>query len=241
MIAKDSAKFWLPKLEATWLVRDIPKTVFVNYDEDLLASALFGQRNAEYDRLYYAVEAAIMWETGEPVFIRTDLTSAKHAGVSAYKVTSEDDLNHALLTTLSYAQLKSYHTKVKSSAIMVRQFINVKHERTAFGGLPIAKEWRIFADQDGVQCTHKYWPKEALEGHMDDGGAPPSNWPDGWAMGWIDTSILDGARAAAKAQGAGAWSVDYTQDVNDKWWLVDMATAANSYHATPCKFVEEKA
>src|SRR5258708_9775931 len=162
MIPQDSAKFWFPKLAATWLRTEIPNTVFVDYDEELLASALIGQKNAEYERLYYAVESAIRYEIGGPAFIRTDLTSAKQAGKHAYRVDSLEDLNDALLTTLSAAQLKSYHSKVKSNAIMVRHCLNVKHDRTAFGGLPIANEWRVFADQNGVQCTHHYWPEQAL-------------------------------------------------------------------------------
>lgn len=241
MIAQDSAKFWFPKLNShpwEWMRKWLPNTVMVDYDEELLAPALLGQRSKEYDRLYYAVGAAI-YEIGAPAFIRTDLTSAKHAGRGAYVIEKPGfyldamDWNHALLTTLSHAQLKSYHSKVKSSAVMVRQLINVKHERTAFNGLPIGNEWRVFADQRGVQCFHHYWPDEALTGKMDDGGAPP---PDIFDREWIPTDVRDAAVQAAKAMGQLKWSVDFTQDVDGKFWLIDMATAMNSYHHPRCDF-----
>jgi hypothetical protein len=231
MIPQDSAKFWFPKLAATWLCTEIPNTVFVDYNEELLTPALMGQKSAEYERLYYTVEAALH-EIGEPAFIRTDLTSAKHAGKHAYRVDSLEGLNDALLTTLSAAQLKSYHSKVKSSAIMVRHHLNVKHDRTAFGGLPIANEWRVFADQNGVQCAHHYWPEQALWNHMDDGKEPPKD----WVKFWIPTVVMQNAEVAAKAIGVGKWSADFVEDINGKWWLLDMATAGNSYHDLSCQY-----
>jgi len=209
--------------------------VFVDYDEGLLEPALYGQSNAEYERLFYAVEAALRFEVGSPAFIRTDLTSAKHSGKSAYKVESFEDLNDALLKTLSAAFLKSYHSKVKSSSIMVRSFINIRHDRTAFKGLPIGNEWRIFADQQGIQCSHRYWPKEALEGNMDNGANLPEQ-PTGYPHGWLRTDMLDAARAAARAMNGLKWSIDFAEDVNGKFWLLDMATAMNSYHDPACKF-----
>ena len=162
MRIEDSAKFWFPKLLAypdKRLREWIPNTVMIDYDEELLAPSLMGQHTEEYDRLYYAVETAIRYEIAGPAFIRTDLTSAKHAGRQAYIVDgkNEDGLNDALLTTLSHAQLKSYHSKVKSSAIMVRPMIEIAG-RTAFSGLPIGKEWRVFAGQRGHECYHTYWP-----------------------------------------------------------------------------------
>jgi hypothetical protein len=236
MIAQDSAKFWFPKLNShpwKWMRDWIPNTALIDYDEDLLAPALLGQANDEYTRLYFAVEAAIRYEVPGPVFIRTDLTSAKHSGRGAYIVDGkdEDGLNHALLTTLSHAQLKSYHSKIKSSAVMVRQLINVKHDRTAFNGLPIGNEWRVFADQRGHQCSHPYWPDEALNGKMDDGAEGNE-----WTKHWVRTDVQDAAAQAAKAMREFKWSVDFVEDTAGKMWLVDMATAMNSYHDPKCKF-----
>src|SRR6266403_3631192 len=240
MIAQDSAKFWFPKLLApgpySWLCSEVPNTVFLDYNEDALAESLIGQHTDEYERLYYAVEAAIRHEIAGPAFIRTDLTSAKHVGKHAYTVKNlDEDLNVALLETLNHAFKKSYHSKIKSSAIMVRALIDVRHEVTAFNGLPIGNEWRIFAHQVGYQCSHQYWPKDALEGHMDNGAKVPE-WKGGWPQSWVRTDILDAASAAAKAMRAGKWSVDFVADKNDKYWLLDMATAGNSYHAPGCAY-----
>src|SRR5258708_915199 len=129
MIQQDSAKFWFPKLSKhpwQWMRDWLPNTIMIEYSEEALSASLRGEHTAEYDRLYYAVEAAIRYEIAGPTFIRTDITSAKHVGRSAYIVEKPDDLNHALLTTLSHSQLKTYHGKMKASAIMVRSVIDIK-------------------------------------------------------------------------------------------------------------------
>ena len=149
MISQDSAKFWFPKLDACpdpWFRAFLPKTLMIDYDEELLSPALHGKPSKEYDRLYYAVEAAIRYEIAGPAFIRTDITSAKHAGKEAWSVPNEDALNDALLRTLAASQLKTYFQKIKGSAIMVRPLLDIAATRTAFNGLPVGmKEWRVFA------------------------------------------------------------------------------------------------
>lgn len=229
MITQDSAKFWFPKLDASRFREWLPNTIMIDYDEDALSTSLIGGHTDEYERLYYAVEAAIRYEIAGPAFIRTDITSAKHAGSRAWKVEKADDLNDALLTTLSASQLKTYFEKVKGSAIMVRPLLQIAG-RTAFNGLPIGKEFRVFADQKGIQCWHSYWPEEALTGKMDDGGKPAVL--RDWTNGWINTDVLDVAFRAARAMGEGKWSIDFAQDKFGKYWLLDMATAGNSFHAT---------
>ena len=231
----DSSKFWLPKLELSpslWLRDWIPQTASIDYNEDLLAPALIGQDCEEYTRLYYAVQNVLEMAFTGPVFVRTDITSAKHAGKHAYKIENYNDINDALLITLSHAQLKSYHSKVKSSAILLRKWIQAPASRTAFGGLAIGNEWRVFADQRGVQCAHRYWPKEALFGKMDDRMEPDDN----WFQFWIQRDILVAAKNAAKSMGQLKWSIDFMEDQNGKMWLTDMATAMNSYHEPSCEF-----
>jgi hypothetical protein len=211
----------------------------IDYDEELLSPALHGKPSEEYNRLYYAVATAIRDEIAGPAFIRTDITSAKHAGREAYVVDgkNEDGLNTALLRTLAASQLKTYFQKIKGSAIMVRPLLDIKATRTAFNGLPVGmKEWRIFADQRGVQCTHLYWPEEALVGKMDDGGEPLVLNKENWFDGWYSTEIADVAKIAARQMGGLKWSIDFAEDTTGKLWLLDMATAGNSYHDPSCKF-----
>lgn len=78
----------------------------------------------------------------------------------------------------------------------------------------------------------KHAADQVLWGYMDDGKAEPPN-P---FQNWIPTEVTQIAGAAAKAQGSGKWSADLVEDVNSKWWLLDMATAGNSYHDLDCQY-----
>jgi hypothetical protein len=67
---------------------------------------------------------------------------------------------------------------------------------------------------------------------MDDGNSPDV----GRRPEIIDAQALLAAKIAAKLMGQLKWSIDFARDKDGKTWLLDMATAANSYHAKDCKF-----
>jgi hypothetical protein len=46
-------------------------------------------------------------------------------------------------------------------AFMVREYLSIDSVFTAFGELPVGREWRVFAGLDGVRCHHFYWPEDA--------------------------------------------------------------------------------
>ena len=112
---------------------------------------------------------------------------------------------------------------------MVRELLDLEAPFTAFKGLPIAQEWRIFAGQDGHECMHPYWPEEALHGHVDD----TSDWQTTWVSMFAQNPpamLLVQASIIAERIGHGSWSFDYAKGKNGMWYLTDMATAENSYH-----------
>src|ERR1700722_17972832 len=100
---------------------------------------------------------------------------------------------------------------------MVREWIIVPHPGTAFNGLPIGREWRIFAGPEGVNCVNGYWPKRALYGFMDEN----SQLPDLSPIAPPELSIAAGYAAAA--MDGGIWSIDFVQDDKGQFWLIDMA------------------
>jgi len=189
-----------------------------------------GEHSDEFDRLSAAVMDAAK-EIGFPVFIRTDLTSAKHSGPRAYKI-EVDGENEPIARTLEDTEMKTWLEREGSQAFLVREFLDLKAPFTAFQGLPIAREFRFFADENGVRCHHGYWPPETIEDHR------PSC--DDWRTK-LDLmqerppeELWDMAIRAAKACGGGLWSVDFCENVNGKWYLPDMATAADSFHWPGC-------
>lgn len=224
----NSALLWLPRITEAGL--PVPQTIIVPYEHYKCLSIFDGEHSDEFERLSEAVMAAAR-EIGFPVFIRTDLTSAKHSGPDAYKI-EVDGKNRPIAETLEDTELKTWLERAGAKAFLVREFLNLKASFTAFMGLPIAREFRFFADKDRVHCAHGYWPPETIEDHR------PSS--DDWRTK-LDLMQCDPppelsmmAVQAAVACGGDLWSVDFCQDVDGKWWLPDMATAADSFHWPGC-------
>jgi hypothetical protein len=221
----NSALVWLPPIVAAGL--PVPRTEIVKFSPSALYPILDGEEpeaNFSIDTIHEACR-----RIGYPAFLRTDLSSAKHDGPRAYRVGSEEDLWKCVYLTFESNALKDL--ACQSHAFLVREFITIPSIFTAFAGLPIGREWRIFANQESVLCEHFYWPQKAFESW--------SRWlPETWKAdlkqlaeqrdGLEDLKTM--ALRAAQAVGHGSWSVDFAQDAAGKWWLIDMALAAASWH-----------
>lgn len=234
---RNSAKIWFPAVEKAGL--PVPRTLMLNYDHRLIAAACEGEASApikaEIDRVNKVVlEAAT--QIGFPVFIRTDLTSAKHSGPRNYCARTSSDLARVVYRTIEDSELKLMFAPC-SEALMVRQFLDLPGAFTAFGGLPISREYRFFADGKRVICHHPYWPEEAF----DEFSKAPASAKELLARLYADAApqqLFELAVKAAAAVGDGAWSIDFAQDRSGKFWLLDMARAEDSYHFPGCQFRE---
>jgi len=153
----NSALIWFPPIQAAGL--PVPRTMFVEYEPMSLWPICDGQEpRADFPIEKLKETAALM---GYPLFVRTDLASAKHDGPKSYRANSEADLLRCLGRTFEDNACKDIVDFTR--CWMLREFLTIGHSFTAFGGLPIGREWRFFADQDGLKCHHFYWPEEAFE------------------------------------------------------------------------------
>lgn len=226
---KNSALIWYPPLVAAAL--PVPKTEFVEFDPDDLYPTLDGEPMRPGFPMASITEAAS--RIGYPVFVRTDLASAKHVGPDAYRAESEGDLLRCVCLTFEDNALKDIESDV--SAFMIREWLDLPGAFTCFHGHPIAREWRLFASSDEVKCEHFYWPEGAI-----DSWSWSKELPDDWKLRLKDLSVAPGPDTAVKLRelamyaasrvGGGIWSVDFTEDVNKTWWVTDMATAEDSWH-----------
>lgn len=236
---KDSAKFWFPRLvevgkhfQHSGSPIFIPNTVFVDYNEAVLFGHNQNDSYSELQRLDNALDGALRYEiTTQFAFMRTDVTSAKHLGINAIRVDRVNNFSMALHKLLKHAETKTALGKNKSSAIMLRDWIETAPKATAFGGLPVVREWRVFSDGKEAICVNGYWPDEALHNHMDNGAVIPHDVTKSWYV----NVIADAAIMAANEMGGGIWSVDFMEDKFGQIWLIDMATGENSYHHEDCK------
>lgn len=228
----NSALNWLPKIEAVGL--PTPKTIIIPYAHHECAGIFYGEKPEEFESLIQSVRTACE-EISYPVFIRTDLASAKHSGPSAYKIDSVELIECTLFNTLEHNEMAFWMEREGPQAILVREFLTLDAPFTAFRGLPIAREWRLFSDGVNVICAHAYWPAESLEGHV---SRDVPDWREKLAeLEMIPAEMPELERmaiTAAAAQGSGSWSVDFCRDVAGKWWLPDMAVMADSFHWPGC-------
>ena len=235
---RNSALLWLPRIEAISL--PTPRTIIVPYSHHATLAILDGEPSPEAERLSEKIRKAgeaIGW----PVFIRSDLTSAKHSGPRAYRIDKPDQVGSVMCQTIEDNELKMWLERDGPKAILVRQFLELDHGFTCFSDLPIAREWRLFSDGGRVLCKHPYWPAESLEEHFY--VEEPAGWREILADHHTEPPEMPElermAIVAARVQGfdckpEGSWSVDFARDTAGKWWLIDMATMQDSYHWPGC-------
>jgi hypothetical protein len=226
--ALNSALVWCPPLLAAGL--PVPRTEFVGFEPEQLWPTCDGQ--AALDSFPMPEIEKACERIGYPVFIRTDLSSAKHSGPEAYRANSKADLWRCCCLTFEDNALKDIASFAR--AFMVREWLDLPAGFTCFSGHPISREWRFFAHQTAVLCEHFYWPEDAFESYAEWSKEMPGNWrgilraqskpPD-------DLVVLRSmALKACQAIGKGTWSADFAADRSGKWWLTDMATAESSWH-----------
>lgn len=233
-----SSLYWLPRIENLAGVK-VPQTFTIPYDHRAYADLVEDQEPyPDAKRVLDDVTDAIL-DIEPPVFVRTDLASAKHDGPGSYRLDRADPLfvTPLLARVVIDNEMKFWlEPDGQPQAFLVREWLDLFHTFGAFGTPeskhPIAREWRYFANADGVLCAHFYWPAASIEDHEPDQPdwrtrlavlevEPPPNYVDDLAVA---------AAAACATPEVESWSVDFAQTVDGEWWLIDMAVGDRSWH-----------
>ena len=225
MLERSSLLWWWPR------VRDVavpkPRTVVVRVGWRVLMELLDGRPLPEEVRAWVEVCAR---ELGYPLFVRTDLASCKHEWGRTCFVEKPEDLWRNVFRLVDGNGVLD----LACEAIVLREYIPLVHAFRAFWGLPVARERRYFVRDGEVVCHHPYWPEDAIRFF----GVEE---PDGWreALRALseeppeEVGMLSGyARELARAL-PGAWSVDFALGQDGRWYFIDAAEAARSWHP-PC-------
>lgn len=242
-INPNSAIHWLPAARAATEYGDVntPATQFVDLDFMESLSILDGDPNP--DGIPWGDLDRAACDLGWPVFIRSDLTSAKHSGLDAVRATDADDVKPVVETIVR----DCVHKSMQPAAFLVREWVDIEHAFTAFDGLPIGTEFRVFAGPDDILCHHYYWPADAIR----DANVPDETWRAAREE-LADVSLPPAVRVAATSAASRAnrhdaldplevWSIDFARDADGQWWLIDMALAAESWHPVDCQWAEVEA
>jgi hypothetical protein len=113
--------------------------------------------------------------------------------------------------------------------VAIRELIRLQVGFTAFyGKLPIGAERRYFISDGAVVCHHPYWIEAAIQ------KPTIKNWKRVLAdlneEHYTEVALLTEYAWEIAQQFEGNWSVDFCRGTDGKWWLIDMATAHNSWH-----------
>jgi len=221
-----SMLYWWPK------VRDLdipkPKTIIVEIPHEVFVDLLDGGLEI---KTYHPALFAAAEELGYPLFMRTDILSAKHQWLKTCYVKDEGclRLNIGGLTEMNFMVMAP-----GPSALVLREYIELESSFTSHNGMPVAKERRYFVRDGWIECYHPYWPEESVR--------RPSR-PD-WrkllsmanAQGPDEIELLCGYVEQVGAVMDGFWSVDFAKARDGRWLLIDMAPGAQSYHWSTCQF-----
>ena len=222
---KTSMNYWFPRIKCLNIPRprtEIPVTKSIHEWWSLLD----GEDPLSEDEKQMIRDAAIK-VGGYPVFMRSDLCSGKHSFERTCFVKDEDSLIRQIWAIVD----ENACCDCAMESIVIRQYIVPAWAFKAFRGLPIAPERRYFVRDGEVICHHPYWIKDAIRNPDQD------NWGEA-----IDVMNHEGkevpeltryAEQIAQELG-GDWSIDFMLSMGGVWYMIDMATAMQSWHP-PCE------
>lgn len=231
---KTCQSYWHPLVPADV---PVPKTALVEFPLDLHGIAL---NTIEEDKVT-AEEAAALERGiskvkemtdffGYPCFIKTGIFSAKHQWYCYVK--DAESVKSAVMNIVYHWALVGGFGSDDSEFFVIRELIPTKPFMLFEGKMPVTRERRYFAEDGKVFWHQPYWPKEAFERHEVDLLGHES--VDAALALLNEETEEEVRRLKALAESIstaipGAWSIDFLQDVNGKWWLIDMAEAKKSY------------
>jgi len=188
-----------------------------------------------------------------PIFLRTDLTSAKHNYDESCIVNNEKELAKKIYNTLDF----NFSVDLYPEYLVFRQYLDVYSTFKAFNSLPIGRELRFFINDGKVECIHRYWVKEVFTTDRWAIRTIPKNWEELWddlynipqselirLKGEIESNFPSSLKNLS-------WSMDFAyarpysikEDYAYHWYLIDMGIAEDSYHSSHNKdilVVDEK-
>lgn len=235
---QSSMDYWWPKLQDAGV--RVPETHAIEV-RDWDAAQEFHEGVPMGDVPMGEIRAAIEAVNGPPAFLRTDQASAKHRMDRASRVESVDDdeLRDYVFELLNHNELAGF-AGLPWTTIYVREWLDLCHRYTAFGGTPIAAEIRYFILDGKVEQWGFYWPEDAIKRPDTD------DWQELHKQTRARATNAE-RRAFPKVQevayefDSGYWSVDFaltaqneSLDNPNTWYCIDMARGEVSWHPEGC-------
>src|SRR5574343_556102 len=112
-------------------------------------------------------------EIGYPLFLRSDQGSGKHEWRDTCYVPNQESLISHVISLLGWHECAGI-MGLWWDALVFREIIPLESRFTAFHGMPVSRERRVFVRDGIVECIHPYWPEDAI--HEDRENQLPGYW-----------------------------------------------------------------
>ncbi|KKN21400.1 hypothetical protein LCGC14_0925850 [marine sediment metagenome] len=226
-ISKTSMLYWYPKIEGVGI--PMPKTEIVQIPFNHLLRMLDGKM---IPKRYVTKIMEATEKIGYPLFMRTDMGSAKHSWQQTCYVPTQKDLFQHVYCLIDTTMAMGMFGELDPNALVFREFLYLEDAFVAFDELPISKERRYFIKDGEVICHHPYWIEGAIE--KDWRSNKPKHWRE--LLSKLNTEHDNEIRfltvysnQIAKVL-SGYWSVDFAKVLGGNWYLIDMAEGEKSWH-----------
>mgnify|MGYP001581698466 CR=1 FL=1 len=226
--------YWSPTLNATGV--PVPKTEIISTDVKLqrLLDGHGSRSIHGLGKFLKRLDSAARRVGPYPIFLRTGHGSGKHYWSKTCYVPHQEALLDHVREIVEWSELCSW-IGLPTDVWAVREFLDLEAPFTAFHGMPVAMERRLFVNDGHVLCDHPYWPSEVLE----EANPTDPNW-EGHLE--IQERIWTAERSAVwtlaeRVSGvfAGCWSVDFARQRAGGWVAIDMALGEDSWHWPGCQ------
>ena len=226
-VVKTSMLYWWPKVKDLQI--PTPRTEVIKIPYEHLIKILDGKMIPKryMNKVVEAGEAL-----GYPLFMRTDMGSAKHSWERTCFVSSQKELNKHIWALIDETLAAGMFGELDPNALVFRELLQLNSSFTAFSGLPISAERRYFVRDGEVESHHHYWIQDAIEKTWKQPSEP--EWRKRLAL--LNKETLDEVRlltpyasSIGKTLG-GYWSVDFEEDKDGTWYFIDMAEGEKSWH-----------
>jgi hypothetical protein len=231
---RNDMAYWFPRLKATGV--PVPETTIIHADGSL-REVCDGSTPASYNRLCLAI-GMVAEEYGYPCFLRTGHTSGKHSWRETCFLQESTDIPQHVYNLIEFSEMADI-LGLPYKTWAVRRFVPLVSHFTAFDGMPVAVERRVFIRDGRRSCDHPYWPPASIRNPSREDWQRLLADHDEVAR-LYDTQVqIRAALDRICSAFDGYWSVDFALGRDGVWYAIDMAQGDRSWHWPGCRNVPE--
>lgn len=242
---RSSMIYWFPKIKDLPIPQ--PKTEIIQIPYRKFSKLIDGNSTlSEYSERFSQIMKLL---EPFPIFLRTDNSSQKHSFRKTCRLPNESSLLGHILELVD----SNMASDLIDNALVFRKWLDLDAGFSAFNGLPINVEARIFINHGKIQCIHPYWFEDPIQSWWTNRKIFEKNFdtklPFQINPSWRkilksqnkivteSTAILEKyTKLIIDSMGDDYWSVDFALGRDGKWYLIDMAAGEVSYHYPDCDF-----